>query len=1060
MSNAFTTLDSVNSYKHYIDKAKELGMKAIAFTEHGAIMEWFHKKSYAEENGLKYIHGVEAYVTQTLDKKIYDNYHVVLLAKNKQGFYEINNLMSKATIREKKFVYDELGNQVHYYYEPRITYQDLKNTSDNVIILTACLGGILNSAPQEIQEDFIRFLAENKHRCFLEIQHHNVKDQINYNKKLAYLSQKYGIELVAGTDTHALNDDYMDGRRILQKSKNIHFQNEDDWDLVFKSYDELVVAYRKQNALDETIYLRAIENTNKIADMVEVIELDFSFKYPELHINPKQTLYKLIKKGIEWRNYEITDEVKQRIIYEVNVYEKNHAIDFLLLDYELKKWCRDNGIEYGEARGSVSGSLVAYLIGLTHVDPIKYNLVFERFMHDSRVTLADIDTDYSPKDIDKIKEYLFNKHGLYCAEIITYNTIALKGAIRDVGRALEMPLKEVDQICKNIEYKEEEYRKQYPELFKYVDMLNGVMVSIGSHPAAVCVSDLNLAKEVGIFYTKDNPYPITQINMKEIESLNFLKLDILKLDTVGIINDTCKLANIPRIRDSMLDYNDKNVWDSMRESTTMIFQWESDLGFSYYRKLFSEENLKRLQRRFGQVDYINLLSIGNAAIRPAGESYRDELASGVEVDYGHEALNEFLKSTFSRLVYQEQIIEFLNRFCGFTMGEADMVRRGLAKKIGTEQFLPKIEAGFVKTMKGKYNTPEQKSKELIKSFLKVIEDASEYGFSLNHSIAYSIIGFQTAYLRYYYPLEFITTALNYAIDKEDKTAEITRYANLRGIEIKPIKFRHSRSEYMFNRETNTIYKGIGSIKYISSQLGEELWALRHNKYNTFLDLLQDIYIKTSCNRRQLEILIKLDFFSEFGEANQLLQIAELYEWTKRKQISRKDVDKTPFTIEQLQKYSKTQTDKMFKDIDFISMINDMVSRIKPEPISIREKAEYQQKYLGYIDLQLGIDGRNCYVVDANTRFTPRIDVISLNKGKRLSFKINKKYFSFLNLKKGDLIYIHNVIRRPKYVPDGKYKNGRTKFKKLDNEFEYYITNCERITEEQLYKDWNEESHVG
>lgn len=1059
MSNAFTTLDSVNSYKQYIDKAKELNMKAIAFSEHGNIMEWFHKKEYAEKNGLKYIHGVEAYVTETLDEKIYDNYHVVLLARNKSGFYEINRLMSKATIRENKFIYDDLGNKVHYYYEPRITYDDLKKTSDNIIILTACLGGILHSAPQKMQEDFIQFLSANKNRCFLEIQHHNVKDQIDYNNKLIYLSKKYGIELVAGTDTHALNEDYIEGRKILQKSKNIHFKNEDNWDLMFKSYDELILAYQKQATIEDVIYLRAIENTNKIADMVEEFELDFSFKYPKLHQNPKQALYGVIKDGVEWRNYELTDEAKKRIRYEIAVYEKNHAIDFILLDYEVKKWCRENSIEYGESRGSVSGSLIAYLIGITHVDPLKYNLVFERFINDSRVTLADIDSDYSPNDIDKIKEYLFNKQGLCCAEIITYNTIALKGAIRDVGRALDMPLKEVDEISKNIEYKENEYREKYPELFKYVDILNGVVVSIGSHPAAICVADTQLSKDVGIFYTKDNPYPITQINMKEIESLNFLKLDVLKLDTVGIINDTCKLASIPRIRDNVLDYNDKNVWNSIHESSAMIFQWESDLGLSYYRKLFSEENLRRLQDRFGSVDYLNLLSIGNAAIRPAGESYRDDLAKGIELDYGHEALNDFLKPTFSRLVYQEQIIEFLNRFCGFTMGEADMVRRGLAKKVGTEQFLPKIESGFIKTMREHHSVDESTSKELIKSFLEVIKSASDYGFSLNHSIAYSIIGFQTAYLRYYYPLEFITTALNYATGKEEKTAEIIKYANLKGIEIKPIKFRHSKSKYMFDRSSKTIYKGIGSIKYLSSQLGDELWQLRDNHYPTFTDLLHDIKAKTSCNTRQLEILIRLDFFSEFGEANQLLKTAELYEWTNRKQISKNTIDKTPFTMEQLEKYSATQTEKMFKDIDFRSMIDEIVSTIEPEPIPIQEKAQYQQDYLGYIDLQLGVDGRNCYVTNVDTKYTPRIDVISLNKGKQLTFKINKKYYSLINIKKGDLIFIHDVNKRNKYKPDGKHKNGKMKFKKVENEFDYYIVNCEKINEDQLYYNRNEECYA-
>lgn len=1054
ISNAFTTLDSVNSYKQYINKAKELGMKAIAFSEHGTIMEWYSKKQYAEKNGLKYIHGVEAYITQTLDEKTYDNYHVVLLAKNKRGFHEINTLMSKATIRDGKFTYRELGNTEHYYYQPRITYEDLKNTSDNIIILSACLGGIIHSAPKEMQDDFIQFMVNNNHRCFLEIQHHSVEDQVNHNNRLIEISNNHNIKLVAGTDTHAINDEYLGGRKILQKSKNIHFENEDGWDLTFKSYDELIQAYKKQDSIDEKIYLEAIENTNLIADMVEEFSLDLSFKYPKIYNNPKQTLYKAIEEGIRWRNYNLTDEIKERIKHEMYVYEKNKAIDFILLDYDVKKWCRENDIEYGEARGSVSGSLIAYLIGITHVDPIKYDLVFERFIHDSRVSLADIDSDYNPKDIDRIKEYLFNKHGLYCAEIITYNTIALKGAIRDVGRALDIPLNEVDQISKNIEKDEEIYREKYPELFKYVDMLNGVVVSIGNHPAAICVADINLAEEIGIFYTRDNQYPITQINMKEVESLQFLKLDVLKLDTVGIINETCKSAKIPRIRDCSLDYADQKVWDSIHESSAMIFQWESNLGLSYYRKLFSKENIARLKERFKKVDYLNLLSIGNAAIRPAGSSYREDLAQGIELDYGHDALNDFLRPTFSRLVYQEQIITFLNRFCGFTMGEADMVRRGLAKKEGTDQFLPKIESGFIYTMKTDYGVSENESKKLIQSFLDVIHSASDYGFSLNHSVAYSIIGFQTAYLRYYYPLEFITTALNYAKDKEEKTNEIVGYANLKGIKIRPPKFRYSKGEYMFDKDQNLIYKGISSIKYISEQLADELYDLKNNKYNTFIDLLADIKTNTSCNSKQLDILVKLDFFSEFGKSKKLLKIIELYEWVNKKQISKEKIAETPFSLDMIKKYSGNETAKLFKEINLPAMIDELSQSMPDEDLTIQEKADIQLETLGYIDLSLGVDGRNCYVTSIDNKYTPKIYVTSLNDGRELMFKMKSDYLSLINLKAGDLIYIHGVQKKNKWTPDGNHKNGKPKFKKLD-EYEFHIINCEKITEEQLYIDREE-----
>jgi len=1050
MSNAFTILDSVNSYEHYIDKAVKLGMESIAFTEHGNIMDWFHKKTYIEKCGLKYIHGVEAYITESLDAKVKDNYHVVLLAKNKDGFYELNKLISESTIRDNRFTYDDMSGEEHYYYQPRITYKDLKSTSDNIIILSACLGGVLHSAPEDLQIDFVEFMAKNKHRCFLEIQHHDVLDQKNHNNKLVKISKQYNIRLVAGTDTHALNEEYMKGRKILQISKNIHFKNEDDWDLSFKSFHELVSAYKKQNSLDEAIYMDAIENTNIIRDSIDEFEIDFEFKYPKLNDNPKKALHKAIMEGVKWRKYELTDLVKDRINYEISVYESNKAIDFILLDYEVKKWCRENDIEYGEARGSVSGSLIAYLLGVTHVDPLKYNLVFERFLHSERCTLGDIDSDYNPRDIPKIKEFLFNKHGLYCAEIITYNTIAMKGAIRDVGRALEIPLSEVSIISQNIELKEDEYRKKYPKLFKYVDMLNGVVVSIGSHPAAICVADIDLASEVGIFYTKTNPYPVTQINMKEIEKMNFLKLDVLKLDTVGIINDTCKLANIPRLRDDTLDYTDEKVWNDIHESSASIFQWESPMAYSYYKKLFSKENIDRLKEKFGKVDYLDLFSIGNAAIRPAGESYRDDLAQGIELDYGHKSLNDFLKPTFSRLIYQEQIIEFLNRFCGFTMGEADMVRRGLAKKEGTEQFLPKIESGFISIMQSEYGVCIEESTELIKSFLQVIESASNYGFSLNHSVAYSIIGFQTAYLRYYYPMEFLTTALNYAKSDEKKTSATIDYANTKGIDIRAIQFRHSKGEYMYNKEESSIYKGISSIKYMSEDVANELYDLRNNKYDTFIDSLLDIKEKTSCNSRQLTILIQLDFFTEFGKAKKLLEIVELQDFLTKNRIAIAKVEDSPFKIEQLEKYAGRKTAKTYMEVDFSSLIKEVVVSIPDEDLSIQEKADAQLENLGYIDLQLGVNAKNCYITSIDTRYTPRIQVVSLDSGKNIEFRVKKDYFALLKLKVGDLIYVHSVENRQAWKPDGEHKNGKMKFAKIEGKFNLYVDNCEKITEKELY----------
>ena len=277
LSNGVTNIDSVTSYEDYIKKAKEFNMKAIAFTEHGSIFRHIKKRNACNENGIKYIHGVEAYITETLEEKIRDNYHCCLYAKNLDGYFELNELMSASKAFNRK--------SNNFYYVPRICIDDIINTSNNIIISTACLGGILNSGTESIKNKFIKFISENKDRCFLEIQHHNVEEQIKYNKYLYNLHKNSGIRLIAGTDTHNLNEEHMLGRKILQKGKGVSFSNEDNWDLNFKSYDELIDAYKIQGSLPMDVVIEAINNTNVLADMVEEYDIENTEKYTKLYEN-------------------------------------------------------------------------------------------------------------------------------------------------------------------------------------------------------------------------------------------------------------------------------------------------------------------------------------------------------------------------------------------------------------------------------------------------------------------------------------------------------------------------------------------------------------------------------------------------------------------------------------------------------------------------------------------------------------------------------------------------------------------------------------------------------
>ena len=528
-------------------------MTALAFTEHGNIFEWVHKKIAIEEAGMKYIHGMEAYLTEKLpaegEEKIRDNYHCVLLAKNYEGVKELNRLASRAFNR----------NDGHYYYAPRITFDELFATSDNIIVNTACVASALGRGTDEAKAKFIEFLKNNKHRCFLEVQHHNTEKQYAYNQYLVNLSREIDVPLVAATDTHCLNDEHAMGRVALQNGKGVYFDGEEGWDLTWKTYEELIEAFKKQGALTEEQYMSAIQNTNVIADMIEPFELDKSFKFPKIYDNGEEILrsklfdekviQSIADEGVNPKQepdecpvYKYTrQDVIDRLNTEMDTFKAIDSDDYILLIDYITQYAHEHDMWQGPARGSAASSLALYALGVTEVNPLKYGFYFWRFMDKAKYSLPDVDVDYAPKDRDKIKYWMLENHldlpTVKTAEIITFNTIALKGAIRDIGRGLNMPLEEVDTIAKAVhevsvdEEKivtiDDEWRQKYPELFKYVDIVLGTIVSIGSHPSGVLVSDHNIEEEIGLCYLKDDPYPVSFLNMKELDVQNFVKIDVL-----------------------------------------------------------------------------------------------------------------------------------------------------------------------------------------------------------------------------------------------------------------------------------------------------------------------------------------------------------------------------------------------------------------------------------------------------------------------------------------------------------------------------------------------------
>lgn len=521
-------------------------------------------------------------------------------------------------------------------------------------------------------------------------------------------------------------------------------------------------------------------------------------------------------------------------------------------------------------------------------------------MNPDRVTNADIDTDYSGPDRDKVKQFLLkDRLGLpqiHTSEIITFNTIAIKGAVRDVARALKIPLPEVSAICSQIDGDEipPKLRSKYPELFDFVDIVNGTIVSIGTHPSGVLVSDLDINSLIGTCSVSSSDYPVSMLNMKELDDQMWVKLDILGLDNLGIITEACKLAGIERLTPNNTDFDDDAVWRSIRDDTTCIFQWESNSSQAYLRSFMSDKTLAIAKKRIPNFSMIKWLSFGNGLIRPACASFRDSVAQGEFYDNGFNELNDFLAPEAGRIAMQETIMKLLVQFCGYTNAESDSVRRAIAKKKGTESLLPEIRHRFIEYSSSHYSITPEKCEKIVDPLIQVILDASSYAFSWNHSDSYSVIGYICGYLRYYYPVEFLTAALNTFSDDMDKTSNIIRYAKKIGVKIVPPKFGISGSNYSFDKDKRIIAKGLSSVKYIGGKLAQGIYELSRSrdKYTYFIDLLRDLYEVAHIDAGQLSILIHIDFFSDFGNQRELENIVYFWEFFKHgaaKQIKKQRV---------------------------------------------------------------------------------------------------------------------------------------------------------------------------
>ena len=1062
------------------------------------------KRFTANGKGLKYLHGVEVYLTAALEPKQRDNYHTILIAKNFEGVKEINTLVDLSTQSD------------HMYYKPRITFDEFFNISDNVIKISACLASPLSKYPNfigKLVDEKIVELEKNKEteanklyaelnseaakeawiedyaaiyntsyeiyveQCieksnnafdlqieeakselenakivydklmktydYYEIQPHvKSMDQIRYNKMLYEASKKYNKPLIAGTDTHSIDSYKAECRSILQKAKHIEFSNEDEFDLTYKSYDELVDMFRQQGSLPMDVVLEAIENTNRMADSVTDYELDTAFKYPILYDNEEEVfverIYRMYHEKLDKGIIQPDPRYEENIKEELRVFKKIGMVGFMLFMSELVCWCWDNGIPIGFCRGSVGGSTIAYLTDIIDVNPVVWNTVFSRFANEDRKEIGDIDLDIAPSQRHLVYEHIIEKFGAdKTAYVLAIGTISDKGTIDEIGRALNMPLGDVKQVkaqyslftdgitdCNDkikkiesidgyennekclkdleelrgkLEYNEKSLKdlkeKQYPKLFYYFDGLVGTAISQSMHPAGIIVSPVTLPDNYGTFWSKDGKR-ILSINMEEIHEVSLVKYDLLGLKNIEIIKDTCELAHIPYPKSHTVNWNDEKVWAHIADSPVGIFQFESKFAYDSMKKF--------------ECHCVNDLSLVNASIRPSGESYRDRLLAHEPNKNPSELIDKLLEDNHGFLIFQEDTIKFLTNICGLSGSDADNIRRAIGRKQKDrlEAALPSILEGYCNMS----SQPREIAEKEAQAFLKIIEDSSNYQFGFNHSTGYSMIGYMCGYLRYYYPKEFITAYLNNA-NNEDDIMLGTELAKQLGITIHSIKFRHSTAKYSCDKDG--IYKGIASVKFLNEDAANDLYSIKDEKFNTFIDLLVRIS-DLKVDSRKLEILIKLDFFEEFGGIRYLLTCSDLFsKYYGKKQMKKDKALEYGLDFDVLRECSGKETQKTFMELDSAKLLNKLLQNIPNEKTDMRTKIAYQIENLGYVDIVDKKLAGYCVALDLNVDYSPRLKLYALANGNTIPVKISKKIFKQNPIRRGDIVKVTNQYKKQK-----------------------------------------------
>jgi DNA polymerase-3 subunit alpha len=860
-----------------INAAKKHGMKSVALTDHGVmygVIEFYKKATAA---GVKPILGMEAYVVKEGDRferKSYQangngrrrkNYnHLILLAKNFEGYKNLRTLTT-------------LGHTEGFYYRPRIDLELIKKYRNGLICTSACAGGVVAShlvsgdykKAKEVAKIYKEIFEDD---FYLEIQDHNMEVEKPVLHSMPKLAKELGIKLIATNDCHYIEPDHATAHNILlllgdkmgADYNNLRYGTDQ---VYFKSAEEMTELFKN--------YDGAIENTLEIDSKIE-LNLDFSeYHFPQFPIPKDSPVNKideyfelLARKGLEDRNLEITKEVEDRFNFEIDAIKTMGFSGYLLIVQDFINTAKKKNIPVGPGRGSVAGSLVAYALGITNINPLEFNLLFERFLNPARKSMPDIDVDFADDQRGEVIDYVKEKYGQNSvSQIITFNRLSSKAVIRDVARVLKIPIPTVNNITKYIPskfgkvYKIDQALAEVPELkwvtdakeeeiqelIKHARVLEGMNRNASKHAAGVVITPGPVSEYVPLATAVSQEEIVTQYNMKDIENVGLLKMDFLGLRTLTIIRDTLKLVKKNygvEIDIDKIPFDDKKVFQLFTKGqTTGIFQFESPPMREYLKKL--------------RPTCLSDLAAMNALYRPGPMEFIDEFIDRKfqkkKVTYLHPVLEEILKETYGIIVYQEQVIQIANKIGSMSLAEADILRRAMGKK----------DLLAMKEQKNKFikgALANNISKKVADDIFKAIDKFANYGFNKSHAVAYSYIAYQTAFLKAYYTPEFLAANLTNEFLNTDKVTKFLEDCRKLKIEILPPDVNNPSVN--FDVEDGKIRFGLSAIKNVGKGAVEEIIRCRNKlgrDFKNIFDFCMNVDTRT-VNKRSLEGLVTAGAF--------------------------------------------------------------------------------------------------------------------------------------------------------------------------------------------------------